>query len=143
MKKISIVLVALFGLASLPAFAADAGNIKSAKQLASDLTIYAKKLDKNAVVSAEAGQQFYTKKVDVKGKDLSCAACHTDNPAKPGKHNESGKEIPPMSPNVNADRFKDVQKSAKGFSKHCRDLYGKDCAPADKASFIEYVLTSK
>ncbi len=149
MKKLSYALIALLGLVSISAQANDteAANVKTARQAASDYAIHAQKQDPNVVLSAEAGQAFYTKKIIItqegklKGKEVSCAACHTDNPAANGKHMVSGKKLPPMAPSVNSKRFKDIGKSNKGFSDHCRDLYGKDCSAADKSNFITYVLT--
>lgn len=139
MQKLSLILVALLGLASFSAQA----DTNTAQQLANDYGAYAKKLNPKVTLSAEAGRAFYTQKVEINGKDMSCAACHTDNPANAGKHNESGKAIKPMSPSANPDRFKEVQKSQQGFTKHCKDLYGKDCKPEDKANFISYLLTVK
>lgn len=48
-----------------------------------------------------------------------------------------------MSPAVNPNRFSSVNKSAAAFTKHCTDLYGKDCSPQDKGDFITYLLTVK
>ncbi len=137
MKKLSCALLALLGLSIFSAHA----DVTTAKQAASDYALFAKRLNPNATISAEAGRAFYVKKVEVKGKDLSCAACHTDNPANIGKHNESGKPIKPMAPSVNPQRFSNINKSAVGFTKHCRDLYGKDCSAEDKANFVTYLLT--
>ncbi|HEX5364769.1 MAG TPA: DUF1924 domain-containing protein [Gallionella sp.] len=139
MKKLSYVLLALLALASISAQA----DVVTATKAAGDYGLWAKKLNPKSTLSAEAGRAFYTKKVEVAGKDLSCAACHTDNPANPGKHNETGKPIKPMAPAVNPQRFSNIQKSAAGFSKHCQDLYGKDCSPQDKGDFITYLLTIK
>ena len=139
MQKLSVSLLALLGLISFSAQA----DVTTATQAASDYGRFAKALNPKSTLSAEAGRAFYTKKVVVGNKDVSCAACHTDNPANPGKHNETGNPIKPMAPSVNPQRFSSVNKSATAFSKHCRDLYGKDCAPADKANFISYLLSIK
>lgn len=139
MKKLSYVLLAVLGFVSFSAQA----DVTTAAKAASDYGIYAKRLNPESTLSAEAGRAFYTKKVDVAGKDLSCSACHTDNPANTGKHNETGKAIKPMAPSVNPKRFSNIQKSAAGFTKHCKDLYGKDCSAQDKGDFITYLLSVK
>lgn len=139
MKKLSYALLALFGFVSFSAQA----DVNFAEQAANNYWMYAKRLNPDAVLSAEAGRAFYTKKLIVDGKDISCSACHTDNPANPGKHNETGKTIQPMAPAVNPKRFSDVNKSEKGFTKHCRDLYKNDCSAEDKGNFIKYLLTIK
>lgn len=139
MKKSSYLLLALLGLFSFSAQA----DVMTATQAAGDYGRFAKALNPKSTLSAEAGRAFYTKKVVVGNKDLSCAACHTDNPANAGKHNETGNPIKPMAPSVNPQRFSNVNKSAAAFSKHCRDLYGKDCSPQDKGDFITYLLTVK
>ena len=139
MKKFSCTLLALFGLISLSAQA----DVTSAEQAAQNYGLFAKRLNPEATMTAEAGRAFYTKKVVVAGKDLSCSACHTDNPANKGKHNVTGKVIQPMAPSVNPKRFADINKSEIGFAKHCRDLYGKDCSAQDKGDFITYLLTIK
>lgn len=139
MNKMSISLFALLGLTCFSAQA----DVLTATQSAKDYGIFAKNLNPKSTLSAEAGRAFYTKKVVVGNKDISCAACHTDNPANPGKHNETGNPIKPMAPAVNSQRFSSVNKSAAAFSKHCRDLYGKDCSAQDKGDFITYLLTIK
>jgi cytochrome c peroxidase len=139
MQKLSFSLLALLSLVSFSAQA----DVTTATQAASDYGRFAKALNPKSTLSAEAGRAFYTKKVVVGNKDISCAACHTDNPANSGKHNESGNPIKPMAPSVNPQRFSSVNKSAAAFSKHCRDLYGKDCSAQDKGDFITYLLTIK
>ncbi|MDP1592692.1 MAG: DUF1924 domain-containing protein [Gallionella sp.] len=137
MKHVSTLMLALLGLISVSAQA----DVVTAQQAANDYGLYAKRLNPDVVLSADAGRAFYTKKVVVDGKDLSCSACHTDNPANPGKHNVSGKAIKPMAPSVNPQRFSDINKSERKFSDHCKDLYGKNCSPADKGNFVSYLLT--
>ena len=139
MKKMSYTLLALFGLISFSAQA----DVVTAEQAAKDYGRYAKALNPKSTLSAEAGRAFYTKKVMTGSKDVSCAACHGDNPAQPGKHNETGNAIKPMAPSANPQRFSSVNKAAQGFTKHCKDLYGKDCSAQDKGDFVTYLLTVK
>jgi len=149
MQKISYTLLALFSVVSLSAYAAGdlstqfASQFNVAKTLATQYEQDAKKHDKDAALSAEAGRAFYTKKVVVDGKDLSCSACHTDDPTKAGKHVETKKAIDPMAISANPDRFSDVKKVEKNFAKHCKELYKKDCSALDKGNFLTYLLTVK
>jgi hypothetical protein len=138
MKKVSCVLFALFGLVS---YSVQAESF--AEQFAHEYGVHAKQLNPKSTLSAEAGRAFFVKKVEVAGKDVSCSACHTDNPANVGKHNETGKAIKPLAPSANPDRFADRNKAEKGFAKHCHDLYGKDCTPQEKGDFITYLITVK
>jgi len=140
MKKISCMLLALVGFISFSAHA----DVKLAEQAAQKYGEEAKKLNPKSTLSAEAGRAFYTKKVvDRFGKDVSCSACHTDNPASEGKHKETGKSIKPLAPSANPDRFADVNKTERNFSKHCKDLYQKDCSAQDKGDYVTYLLTVK
>lgn len=149
MQKLSYALIALFSSISLSAQAADdlggqfASQFNVARTLAAQYEQEAKKLNKKATLSAEAGKAFYTKKVVVDGKDLSCSACHTDDPTKVGQHNETKKAIDPMAISANPDRFSDTKKVEKNFSKHCQELYKKDCSAQDKGDFLTYLLSVK
>lgn len=139
MQKISLTLLALLGCISFSAQA----DVSIAEQSAKEYGIHAKHLDPKSTLSADAGRAFFVKKVEVNGKDLSCSACHTDNPANTGKHNETGNAIKPLAPSANPARFSDRNKAEKGFTKHCRDLYSKDCTAQEKGDFITYLLTIK
>lgn len=139
MQKISCVLLGILGFISFSAQA----DTSIAEQSAKEYGVHAKALNPKSTLSAEAGRAFFTKKVMVGGKDLSCSACHTDNPANNGKHNETGNAIKPLAPSANPARFSDRNKAEKGFSKHCNDLYGKDCTAQEKGDFITYLLTVK
>jgi hypothetical protein len=139
MQKFYSALLAILGFISFSAYA----DVTSATQAAKNYGIYAKNQNPDSKLSAEAGRAFYTKKIVVDGKDLSCSACHTDNPANKGKHNETGNVIQPMAPSANPKRFADLNKSEKGFTKHCRDLYKHDCSAQDKGDFVTYLLSVK
>ncbi|MDD5323315.1 MAG: DUF1924 domain-containing protein [Methylococcales bacterium] len=147
MQIVCNVVLAFFGFIS---FSAQAGSdianqfarqFNVARSLAAEYGQEAQKLNKNSKLSAEAGRAFYVKKVIVGGKELSCSACHTDNPAKEGKHNETGKPIKPLAVSANPDRFSDPKKVEKNFSDHCRDLYKKDCSAQDKGDYLTYLLS--
>jgi cytochrome c peroxidase len=139
MQKLSTALLALFCFISFSARA----DVTTAEQAAKDYGSFAKRLNPNSKLSAEAGRAFYTKKVTSKGRVFSCSDCHNDNPAKMGEHNTLGDPIKPLAPSANPNRFSDIGKSEKGFNKHCQDLYGKNCTPQEKGDFVTYLLTIK
>ncbi len=90
--------------------------------------------------SAARGEQFFMQK---HSHDLSCASCHTDNPAAAGKHAETDKAIKPMAPAANADRFTDIKKVEKWFKRNCNDVLDRVCTPQEKGDVIAYLLTVK
>lgn len=125
------------GISSLPAQA----GVVGAKQFADQYAAHVKAIDPAYRLTAEAGRSFYIKKYMRKGKEESCASCHTDNPANAGKHSETGKPIQPLSPVVNTKRFSDLQRVEENFTKHCQDIIGRDCTPQEKGNYITYLLT--
>lgn len=145
MRTISLIVSALIGL-SAASVHADAGT---AKQLVDKYATMAKAADHAyAGPSAAEGKTFFSREViqfkgdpTHPGKPIACASCHTANPADTGKHVVTGKSIAPLSPAVNAKRFSSVDKVEKGFTKHCNEVVGSDCTPAEKASYIAYLLT--
>lgn len=95
-----------------------------------------------AAPSITEGKIFFNRKFKTpNGKEASCASCHTTNPANVGKNIVTNKEIPPLAPRVNTKRFTDIEKVEDEFTKHCNDIMGADCSPAEKANFIAYLLT--
>lgn len=140
MQKFSYMLLALLGFISFSAQA----DVSGAEEAARNYAASAKKLNPKSTFTAEAGRAFFTKKViDKFGKDVSCSTCHTDNPASEGKHKETGKPIKPLAPSANPERFSDVNKTERNFSKHCKDLYKKNCSAQEKGDYITYLLTVK
>ena len=55
--------------------------------------------DSGRAADAQRGQAFFNAR---HGQSLTCAACHGDNPALPGKHASTGKVIAPLAPAANA-----------------------------------------
>jgi hypothetical protein len=137
MKKICIVLFALLGMT---AFSAQA-DVDSAKILAKKYAGIAKSINPSYTPSAEAGKAFYNRKVGVKGKEVSCSSCHTDNPANKGKDIVTHKSIQPLSPVTNPKRFSNLDKVEEKFVQHCNDITGADCPAQDKADYITYLIT--
>ena len=137
MTKIGIVLSILLGMV---VFSAQA-DVESAKILAKKYTGIAKTINPDFEPSVEAGKAFYNRKVGYKGKQVSCASCHTANPADNGKNFVTHKRIRPLSPAVNPKRFSDLDKVEEKFVEHCNDITGSDCTPQDKVNYIMYLMT--
>lgn len=90
--------------------------------------------------SAVAGERFFKQK---HGKELSCASCHTENPAMQGKHSKTGKIIKALAPAANAERFTDAAKMNKWFKRNCNDVLTRACSAQEKGDVLTYLLTVK
>ena len=86
--------------------------------------------------SAERGKQFFHA---THGNDWSCASCHTPNPASLGKHAKTGKEIAPLAPAANPQRFADAAKVEKWFDRNCKDVLGRICTAQEKGDVLAYL----
>jgi hypothetical protein len=92
--------------------------------------------------SVESGRQIFLMTRTWEGDaQPACAACHTDDPKNEGKHIESKKPIKPLAPAANPERFTDVNKVEANFSKHCREVYSRDCTASEKGHFLTYLLS--
>lgn len=90
--------------------------------------------------SAGAGERFFRQ---THGNELSCASCHTENPAMAGKHAKTGKIIKALAPAANAERFTDAAKVEKWFKRNCNDVLGRVCTAQEKGDVLVYLLTIK
>ncbi|HZV53970.1 MAG TPA: DUF1924 domain-containing protein [Rhodocyclaceae bacterium] len=90
--------------------------------------------------SAQRGAEFYGRKFGISEKMPSCAACHTDKPAQPGQHVVTHKDIKPLAPSANAERFTDPAKVEKWFRRNCKEVVGRECSAGEKADFIAFVM---
>ena len=89
--------------------------------------------------SAARGEAFYNAKVG----DAACATCHGASPKSAGKHATTGKEILPMAPAANPQRFTDAAKVEKWFKRNCGDVLKRACTAQEKGDFIAYLLSVK
>lgn len=133
-------IIAIFGVVFSVNAAADVTN---AEKLVYKYTNIAHSVNPSyQAPSITDGKIFFNRKFKTpSGKEAACASCHTNNPANVGKNIVTNKEIPPLAPRVNTKRFTDLEKVEEEFTKHCNDILGADCAPAEKANFIAYLLT--
>ncbi len=130
----SLALVAVMGLAAQPVFA------QTPHEILSEFKTEAAHVPNFQGFSVARGGQFFKEK---HGKEWSCTSCHTDNPAALGKHARTGKEIKPMAPSANAERFTDMAKVEKWFKRNCHDVLGRVCTPQEKGDVLSYLLSVK
>jgi len=90
--------------------------------------------------SAQRGEQFFKAK---HSNDWSCASCHTANPLAPGKHATTAKDITPLAPSANPQRFTDAAKVDKWFKRNCNDVLGRLCTAQEKGDVLEYLTSLK
>ncbi len=127
-------LVAVAGLAVQPVLA------ETPSQILTSMASSAKAVGGYKGFSAVSGEQFFKSK---HGGELSCSACHTDNPAAMGKHVKTSKAIQPLAPSANAERFTDPTKVEKWFKRNCHDVLARVCTPQEKGDVLAYLLTVK
>jgi hypothetical protein len=85
--------------------------------------------------SASRGNEFF----HARGREWSCASCHTADPRQPGRHAVTGKAIRPLAPAANPERFSNPEKVEKWFKRNCNDTLGRECTPAEKADVVAYL----
>lgn len=88
--------------------------------------------------SAERGRALYR---SAPRGDWSCATCHTDDPAQPGRHVKTDKPIAPLAPAANPERFTRPEKVEKWFRRNCNDVLGRECTPLEKGDLLTYLLS--
>lgn len=130
----SLALMAVAGLAAQPAFAETPNEILASIQKEAAGTPGLQGF------SAARGESFFKTK---HGNEWSCASCHTENPAAPGKHAKTSKAIEPLAPSANAERFTSPKKVDKWFKRNCNDVLGRACTPQEKGDVLAYLLAVK
>jgi hypothetical protein len=88
--------------------------------------------------SAQRGAAFFKA---THGRDWSCASCHTSNPTAVGRHAKTNKDIAPLAPSANAERFTRPDKVEKWFRRNCNDVLGRACSSAEKGDILAYLLS--
>jgi mono/diheme cytochrome c family protein len=83
------------------------------------------------------GESFYRARTG----DVACASCHGASPKEHGKHATTGKDILPMAPSANPERFTDAAKVEKWFRRHCNDVLKRACTAREKGDFITYLAS--
>ena len=94
--------------------------------------------------SASRGEQFYhATRTHSSGTQISCNTCHSHNPRGVGTHAKTRKEIQPLAPIANKERFSDPAKVEKWFKRNCQDVLERACTAQEKGDFIAYVSSVK
>jgi len=88
--------------------------------------------------SAQRGAAFFK---TTHGREWSCASCHTQNPATPGRHAKTDKPITPLAPAANAERFTRADKVEKWFRRNCNDVLGRACTASEKGDVLAYLMS--
>jgi len=113
--------------------------------------------------SAERGRAFYFRAHSIDGgSELSCASCHHADPRKgtvahldqipcrgchvtldKGGQGRSAvkRQIRPLAPSVNPDRFTNEWQVEFWFGWNCELLLKRDCTPQEKGDFITWLMT--
>jgi hypothetical protein len=73
--------------------------------------------------------------------ERSCSDCHGENPAVIGKHVKTGKEIAPMAPSVNPERYQSAKKIEKWFKRNCKWTFGRECSAQEKADILTWLAS--
>ena len=126
--------LAVIGIAILSALCTSAQATTPAEQLA------AYTAQAGVPAQPSRGQQLFTTK---HGKDWSCSSCHTAVPTVDGKHASTGKQIGPLAPAFNPERFTDAAKTEKWFRRNCNDVMGRECTVEEKADVLAWLQTLK
>jgi mono/diheme cytochrome c family protein len=97
----------------------------------------------NFTPDSERGRTLITQEWGVSQVLANCASCHTDSPAKAGRHAVTGKPIDALSPAITPNRFSNPKKVEKWFKRNCNEVLGRACTAAEKADFIKLAMESK
>lgn len=92
--------------------------------------------------STERGRTFFLRKWNVTDRMPNCAACHGERPIGEGSHVITGKSIKPLAPLANAARFTSPAKVEKWFRRNCTEVVGRECSAAEKADFVQFLVTA-
>lgn len=88
--------------------------------------------------SAPRGERLFKQ---AHGGEWSCASCHTENPLARGRHAKTGKDIAPLAPAANPERFTDAARVEKWFRRNCNDVLGRACSAQEKADVLAYLMS--
>ena len=90
--------------------------------------------------SAARGAKFFQ---ETHGGEWSCSTCHTGTPTTMGRHARTGKNIAPLAPAVNPERFADAATAEKWFRRNCNDVVGRECTPQEKGDVLTWLISLK
>ncbi len=112
-----------------------AGGRAGAADPLADITAAARTDGRFVGFSAENGARLF----QARGRDWSCATCHTADPRNAGRHTVTGKPIEAMAPAANPRRLTDPAKVEKWFKRNCKDVFARECTAQEKGDVITYL----
>jgi len=92
------------------------------------------------VLSPAEGRRLYVAEFTQEGTRISCAGCHTADPRQRGR-TPAGKNVEPLAPSANAERFSDRGEVEKWFKRNCKQVLGRVCTSEEKGHFLAYLLS--
>jgi hypothetical protein len=130
---------AILCLLAVPALAGDPAR----DALLADYAVQAKQTDASfAGFSVERGQSIYASHhAEAKPETQACAACHGEDPSKPGQNAKTGKVIDPMAVSANPKRFTSKDDVEKWFGRNCKEVLGHDCSALEKGDYITFLAS--
>jgi cytochrome b len=91
---------------------------------------------------ASRGRDLYqTSRINARGRNTSCAECHTPDPKAPGR-TRAGKAIDALSPLADRRRFTDSAKVEKWFDRNCKDVLDRPCTATEKGDLLTFLLAA-
>jgi mono/diheme cytochrome c family protein len=91
--------------------------------------------------SAQRGEALYRAKNTVNPDAASCAACHTDDPTRTGRHVKTGRVIEPVAVSANPKRFTDGEKVEERFVRDCKSILGRACSATEKGDYVTFMAS--
>jgi hypothetical protein len=93
-----------------------------------------------ASFSAERGKAFWmADHVSDNGDKMNCTSSHGTDLKQAGQHNKSGKRIEAMAPSANAERYTDLEKIEKWFTRNCKQVLQRECTAQEKGDVLRYL----
>ena len=91
--------------------------------------------------SPARGEALYRSRHTANPDAASCAACHTDDPTRPGRHVKTGRAIEPVAVSTNPKRFTDAEKVEERFARDCKSVLGRTCTALEKGDYIAFLAS--
>lgn len=91
--------------------------------------------------SPARGEALYRSRNTANSDAASCAACHTDDPTRPGRHVKTGRAIEPVAVSTNPKRFTDAEKVEERFARDCKSVLGRTCTALEKGDYIAFMAS--
>ena len=82
---------------------------------------------------------FFSKHVGKRGKEISCASCHTNDLSKAGENVFTGKKIDALSPKANKERLTDIKNVQKWLRRNFNDVYVREGSAQEKGDVLAYI----